>query len=273
MHRNVKRSHAVFLKRLPSNHQVHGREQPFLTTRNQSSSPHIQLPRSPLHPRWRQPNKFQPTQQRLHRPPAHPSQPQTTNQIPQPTSLCPLPGQRRIPSLGVSIPLRKILLKLHLKAHSPHRRNRRGPGNHIRDAIAALDAQTDGPVSGQRVVVRIRHHPLVDAHLAAGLEHAVHLRIDALERGCMASSLDSIHDVKRPLGEILQLHKVVFYKADLACQPGLCRMLSRALDLVGVVVHADDGAVCEGCDLAGGAADAAADVEDGAVRGQVEFVG
>jgi hypothetical protein len=69
--------------------------------------------------------------------------------------------------------------------------------------------------------------------------------------------------IKRVLSELFrELHKVALGVCDLILQARLLCVLTCPADLEVVVVQADDVHVRESCDLAGRAADTAADVED-----------
>lgn len=171
-----------------------------------------------------------------------------------------LARQGPVPGVGVGA-VGKILVVQHLEAGGLHGVEGLGDLAHVGDAVALLDAEADLAVVQVVVVVLVGHEPLVDAKDAAGLEDAEDLAVDALERGGVDGSLDGVDGVERVVGEA-HLHEVALDVVELVGQALLGGVGGGALNLVVVVVEAGNVAAGELGNLAGRAADAAADVEN-----------
>lgn len=115
--------------------------------------------------------------------------------------------ERVVPGGGVRA-LGQVLVQLELEAGGFDGGDALGDGHHVGDAVALLDAEADLAVVLVVVVVLVGHEPLVDAKDAAGLEHAVDLAVDALQRGGVHSGLDGVDAVEGVIREGHLLHDV-----------------------------------------------------------------
>lgn len=110
-------------------------------------------------------------------------------------------------------------------------------------------------------IVLVRHQPLIAAKDASRLEHPEGLAVDALEGRGVDRGLDRVAGVK---GGILDghVHKVTLNKFTPVLQACGDGVAAGAVDLVVVVVEASDVGAREVANLARGAANATANVED-----------
>ncbi len=165
----------------------------------------------------------------------------------------PVPG-RRIRAVS------QILVVQHLKARVLDGVESLLDLAHVGNAITLLDSEADLTVVKVVVVVIISHEPLVDTKDTTGLEHTEDFAIDALEGGGMDGGLDGIDSIEAVVGKG-HLHKVTLDKVELLGQTLLGSVVGGAVNLVIIVVQAGDMAAGELGNLAGRAADTAANIE------------
>ena len=119
----------------------------------------------------------------------------------------------------------------------------------------------DLTVAGVGRIVVVGHKPLVDTEHTTGLEDLEDLGVDTLQTGRVDGRLDRVHSIERVRLK-RHLHEISFDELVLIGETGLLSVVGRTLDLVVVVVETDNIYVREARHLAGGATDAAADIED-----------
>jgi hypothetical protein len=182
--------------RLPRHHHVHRREQALFPARNKRISSSRQLSR-----RLRRAQRRQ--SQRLHRPQKNPdtnppdtAHPQHPEEITQSLRASQIASERRIPRPPIRnrrhFPLSEILLVLDNEASFLHRFQRFFPGDHVRYPIASLDSQADLTMVLVALVVRVRHHPLVNPEDAAWFQHAENLRVNGFKGGSVDGGFDGV---------------------------------------------------------------------------------
>lgn len=170
-------------------------------------------------------------------------------------------------SLERVVPLDLVIGRTHVlgmfngEAHVLERLQTVLDGHHLGNAVADLETPNDPQMLWVGGVVLVGHDPLIAAKDAAGFEDPVSLAIDTLETRGVDGGLDRVAGVESGLVKG-HGHEVALDKVGLGVQPGGDGVALGAADLVVVVIEACDMGAREVANLAGGAADAAANVED-----------
>lgn len=177
----------------------------------------------------------------------------------------------RIVPLDLVVGCAHVLGVLDREAHVLERLQTVLDGHHLGHAVADLEAAHDPQVLWVSRVVLVGHEPLVAAKDTTGLEDPVSLTVDTLEARSVDGGLDSVAGVE---GALIKRHghEVALDKVALGVEAGGDGIAFSAADLVVVVVEARDVGASEVANLAGGAADTAANVEN-AVGGLDAHVG
>jgi hypothetical protein len=120
----------------------------------------------------------------------------------------------------------------------------------------------DFAMTGVGGIVVVGHEPLVYTEHATWFQDPEDLAIYTLQARSMHSRLNSVHSVERVLGE-RHLHEVSLHKLLLICQTSRFGVVRGALNLVVVVVEANNIDTRETGHFSGGPAYTTANVEDG----------
>ena len=88
------------------------------------------------------------------------------------------------------------------EARLAHRGEGFAAGDHVGNAVAALDGEADCAVAFVGRVVGVGHYPFVDAEDGAGFEDAVDLGVDGCEGGGVDGGFDGVGGIESVLGEV-----------------------------------------------------------------------
>ena len=186
---------SVLIRGLPSNHQIHRREELLLPARHQAVRREPQAIRRLLRPLRRQPDPFQAPDNPMREPPAPLRHPRDRDQIPQAPHHPQVPVQRVVPRFRV-LPVGQVLVEFQFETGGFDGGESFGDADHVADAVALLDSQADLAVVRVGVVVGVGHEPFVDAEDAAGLEDAEDLAVDAFEGRGVDGGFDGVDSVE-----------------------------------------------------------------------------
>eukprot|EP00128_Syssomonas_multiformis_P001833 Colp12_sorted_trinity150504_noHs@13905 len=145
-------------------------------------------------------------------------------------------------------------------------------GGELREAVADLDALLHTAVVGVAGIIDVGDAPLVCGEALTRLESAEHLSIAANLVGGVASGLDGVDAVEGVLREG-KLHEVTLDKSALTLKTTALVVELSALDLVLVVVDANNRGAREGGDLTHGTTDTATNIKGLAVGIKLELQG
>ena len=110
--------------------------------------------------------------------------------------------QRPVPRRGVELSRdSKVLVMLQLEPGVLHSSDSFFAAEHLCDAVALFDVETDAAVLDVVVVIGVGHQPLVDTKGTTRLEDTEDLAVNALEGGSVAGGLDGIDGVEGVVGE------------------------------------------------------------------------
>ena len=259
------------LLRLAAHHQVHGGEELLLTAGDQAVTSQGQTVGRLLRAPREKTDGFKGTNETVGKATAPPGHPGDGQEVPGGRHVLEGAREGEVPGDLVGS-VGQILVVLELEAGVADGVQTLGDADHVGDAVTLLDTETNLAVLGVVVVVLISHKPLVHAEDAAGLQHAQDLLVHALELGGVDGGLNGVDGIEAIVGEA-HLHKVALDEAQLVAQTLALGVAGGALDLVVVVVQTDDVGVSELDDLARGATDTTADIQDPHAGLDVDLVG
>jgi hypothetical protein len=197
-----------------------------------------------------------------------------------------LARERPVPWVRV-VTLSEILVVLHDEASSLHGLERNLDLLHVGDTVTDLDSETDLTVVRVVVIVVVGHEPLVDTEHTAGLQDAEDLAVDALEGRCVDGGLDGVDCIEGVVGERHLLvpvseaqkllrdesyHKVTLGELELVRQTLLLGIPSGTLNLVVVVVEANNVDAGELDNLSCRSSNTAPNIEDAHVVPQTHLM-
>lgn len=119
----------------------------------------------------------------------------------------PLAGEGPPPGDGVGA-LGEVLVVQEVEAGAAHGLEPLGDLHHVGDAVALLDPQPDLPVLQVRVVVVVRHQPLVHPEHPARLQHPEDLAVHPDQLRRVHRRLDGVDGVEGVVGEV---HLLFFF--------------------------------------------------------------
>lgn len=254
--------HAKRKKRLlgfPSDHQVHGCEKLLLTTGNQTVSCKGKTVGCLLGTPRHKPDLLHGAHESVHESTTDTSHTQHSQEIPHSLHLLEVTRKRVIPGNGIGT-ISQILMMQQLESSGLDSIQTLGDFDHVGDTVSLLNTQSDFAMFWILVVVFVGHQPFVNTKDTAGLQDTADFAIHALEAGRVNGSLDSIDGVEAVVREG-HLHKVTLLESEFVGETLAFGVAGGALDLVVVVVEADDVDAGKFDNLASGTADTAADIE------------
>ena len=168
--------------------------------------------------------------------------------------------------------LRNILVELELEPGGLDGAETLGDSDHVGDSVTNLNPVLQLTMVLVLGVVPVGHEPFVYTEDSTGLQDLEDLGVDTLETGGVDSGFNGVHGVEGVLGEV-HLHEITLHERVLVGNAGLLGVVGGTLDLVVVVVEANDVDTGEAGHLAGGTADTAADIKDLHVLLEAHLVG
>lgn len=259
-HKHLYSSEGGHLLGLASDHQVHRCEKLLLTTGNETVTSQRQAVGCLLGSPREETDFLKGTDETVGKTTTPPCHTGNGEKVPRGSHVLERTGERVVPRNRVRT-VGQILVVDEVETSVADSLKALRNLDHVGDTVTLLDTKTDLAVLSVVVVIFVCHEPLVDTEHTTGLQHTEYLLVDTLQLRSVDSRLDGVDSIEGVVWEA-HLHEVTLGEAELVRQTITLSIPRRTLDLVVVVVEADNIGICELDNLTSRATNTTADIQN-----------